>query len=502
MRIIELLIDEDALLSGIEAISIVDKPAIEENFIALKEQTKVNLAEIDKEKRILMGAALIPNKNIYRTDGEDEYYIYFSDDTVRKASELFLMRGNQNKSTLEHEAELNGLTVVESWIIDDEVHDISRKYGLDMPVGTWMVSMKVNNDEVWENYVKTGLVKGFSIEGYFTDKLEMSKIENHINENEATEILFEIQDFLDSKKYELKTFNDYPESVSNNAKKVLKYVDENGWGSCGTAVGKRRASQLASRSNLTVSTIKRMYSFLSRHKSDLEASKSYSDGCGKLMYDAWGGLSALSWSKSKLRGLGEIDMASMVIDDDYAVINDRLAFSTKEMAEKAAKDLGCEGHHEHELDGKTWYMPCKQHTLAEVDSKGNVKKSPKAPKSGTPNKSPKGEGSAKGDASGKTGAKVSAKDKASLKKKSDEFNKKYKSKLGYGVTTGVLASVFQRGLGAFNTSHSPKVRSASQWAFARVNAYLYLIKNGRPQNPKYTTDYDLLPKKHPKSRKA
>jgi hypothetical protein len=449
MRIIELLIDEDALLSGIEAISIVDKPAIEENFIALKEQTKVNLAEIDKEKRILMGAALIPNKNIYRTDGEDEYYIYFSDDTVRKASELFLMRGNQNKSTLEHEAELNGLTVVESWIIEDEVHDKSRKYGLDMPVGTWMVSMKVNNEEVWENYVKTGLVKGFSIEGYFTDKLEMSKMGSDINENEATEILFEIQDFLDSKKYELKTFNDYPESVSNNAKKVLKYVDENGWGSCGTAVGKRRASQLASRSNLTVSTIKRMYSFLSRHKSDLEASKSYSDGCGKLMYDAWGGLSALSWSRSKLRGLGEI------------------------------KDK-----------------------MAEVDDKGNVKSSPKAPKSDTPNKSPKGKGSAKGDASGKTRAKVSAKDRASLKNKSDEFNKKYKSKLGYGVTTGVLASVFQRGLGAFNTSHSPKVRSASQWAFARVNAYLYLIKNGRPQNPKYTTDYDLLPKKHPKSRKA
>ena len=449
MRIIELLIDEDALLSGIEAISIVDKPAIEENFIALKEQTKVNLTEVDKEKRILMGAALVPNKNIYRTDGEDEYYIYFSDDTVRKASELFLMRGNQNKSTLEHEAELNGLSVVESWIVEDEVHDKSRKYGLDMPVGTWMVSMKVNNDEVWENYVKTGLVKGFSIEGYFTDKLEMSKMGSDINENEATEILFEIQDFLDSKKYELKTFNDYPESVSNNAKKVLKYVDENGWGSCGTAVGKRRASQLASRSNLTLSTIKRMYSFLSRHKSDLEASKSYSDGCGKLMYDAWGGLSALSWSKSKLKGLGEI-----------------------------------------------------KEKMAEVDDKGTVKGSPKAPKSDTPNKNPKGKGTAKGDASGKTGAKVSAKDRATLKKKSDDFNKKYKSKLGYGVTTGVLASVFQRGLGAFNTSHSPKVRSASQWAFARVNAYLYLIKNGRPQNPKYTTDYDLLPKKHPKSRKV
>jgi hypothetical protein len=96
---------------------------------------------------------------------------------------------------------------------------------------------------------------------------------------------------------------------------------------------------------------------------------------------------------------------------------------------------------------------------------------------------------------------VSAKDRATLKKKSDEFNEKYKEKLGYGVSVSVLASVFQRGLGAFNTSHSPKVRSASQWAFARVNAYLYLIKNGRPQNPKYTTDYDLLPKKHPKNKK-
>ena len=307
MRIIELLIDEDALFSGIEAISIVDKPAIEENFIALNEKQKTKLAEVDNEKRILMGAALIPNKNIYRTDGEEEYYIYFSDQTVRQASELFLMNGNQNESTLEHEAKLNGLSVVESWIVEDEVHDKSRKYGLNMPVGTWMVSMKVNNDEVWNDYVKTGKVKGFSIEGYFTDKLEMSKLSNSIEETEATEILFEIQDFLSSKRYKLESYSDYPTSVSNNAKKAVEYADENGWGSCGTAVGKRRASQLASRDSLSVSTIKRMYSFLSRHLSDLDASKSYSDGCGKLMYDAWGGKSALSWSKSKLKSIGEIE---------------------------------------------------------------------------------------------------------------------------------------------------------------------------------------------------
>lgn len=307
MRIIELLIDEAELLSGIEAISIVDRPAIQENFIALSEQqAKIELAEVDKEKRILMGAALIPNKNIYRADGEDEYYIYFSEDTVRKASELFLMRGNQNKSTLEHEAELYGLSVVESWIIEDETHDKSRKYGMELPIGTWMVSMKVNNDDVWNNYVKTGKVKGFSIEGYFTDKVNMSQV-NEISEEEAEDILVEMADYIASKRLKLETYSDYPQGAVNNAKRALEWADKNGWGSCGTAVGKRRASQLASRENLTVSTIKRMYSFLSRHKGDLEASKSYSDGCGKLMYDAWGGKAALRWSKSKLKSLGEID---------------------------------------------------------------------------------------------------------------------------------------------------------------------------------------------------
>lgn len=202
----------------------------------------------------------------------------------------------------------------------------------------------------------------------------------------------------------------------------------------------------------------------------------------------------LTWVTSKLKGLNEINAASVIIDG-------RAAYSTIEEAEKAAEDIGCEGYHTHEYEGDTWYMPCEEHNLAKVGPRGGIRKSPKAPKSDTPNPNPKGKGTAKGDASGKTGAKVSAKDRATLKKKADDFNEKYKEKLGYGVTVGMLASVFQRGLGAFNTSHSPNVKSASQWAFARTNAFLYLIKNGRPQNPKYTTDYDLLPKKHPKSSK-
>ena len=172
MKIIELVIDEKEDLSGVEAISIVEFPAIEENFIALNQQ--IQLAKVDDDKRILMGAALIPNKNIYRRNGEDEYYIFFSEDTVKKASELFLMNSNQNNATLEHEKKINDLSVVESWIVEDTEMDKSKKYGLNATVGTWMVSMKVNNDAIWTDFVKTGKVKGFSIEGYFADKLEMS----------------------------------------------------------------------------------------------------------------------------------------------------------------------------------------------------------------------------------------------------------------------------------------------------------------------------------------
>jgi hypothetical protein len=305
MKIVELLIDEEQELSGIEAISIVDEPAIEENFIALSKQHEIKLAEVDKEKKILMGAALVPNKNIYRRNGEDEYYIFFSQDTVRKASELFLMRGNQNKSTLEHQAELYGLSVVESWIIEDDVHDKSRKYNMDLPIGTWMVSMKVNNDEVWNNYVKTGLVKGFSIEGYFTDKIAMSKINEIDNEEEAREILLEIANSILDNKYEFATYSDYGSGVRNNAKRGIE-LNKKVNNKCATSVGKIRAQQLSRGEKLSVSTIKRMYSYLSRAETYYDESDT--KACGTISYLLWGGKAGLNWSRGKLRELGELDL--------------------------------------------------------------------------------------------------------------------------------------------------------------------------------------------------
>lgn len=311
MNIVELVIDENDEVSGIEAISVVESPAIEEDFIALKNQ-EFKLAEVDKEKRILMGAALVPNKPIYRRSGEDEYYIYFSKETVRKASELFFIRGNQNKSTLEHNLPLTGLTAVESWIVEGE-KDKTRHYGLDVPVGTWMVSMKVHNDDIWNNYVKTGKVKGFSIEGYFADKLEkpqdksikdeLSKIE----EEEAEYLLKEVRAIIKKdkrvkggKKIEMESYSDYPDAVSNNAKKGIE-LNKNVNNKCATQVGKVRASQLAQGKPISVETIKRMFSYLSR------AGEYYDEGnneaCGTISYLLWGGKAGLRWAGSKLKEL-------------------------------------------------------------------------------------------------------------------------------------------------------------------------------------------------------
>ena len=155
---------------------------------------EIKLAEVDKEKKILMGALLIPNKPIYRNGSEGEYYIYFSKDTIVKASQMFLQKGNQSNSTLEHDEVLSGLTLVESWLIEDKVHDKSVKYGLDLPLGTWMGSVKVNNDEVWQEYILTQKCKGFSIEGFFADKMEAPK--EKVEEQLSEELLSKIKSIL------------------------------------------------------------------------------------------------------------------------------------------------------------------------------------------------------------------------------------------------------------------------------------------------------------------
>jgi hypothetical protein len=303
MKLIELILDEESMLNGIDAISIVESPAIEENFVALKKEVEVKMATQDEEKRILIGPALIPNKRIYRRDGDEEYEVFFSAATVRRCMELFFMRGNQNNSTIEHMSKLHGLSVVESWIIEDPEKDKSAFYGLSYPVGTWMIGQKVENKEVWEEYVKTGLVKGFSIEGYFADKVAMSEVLADIEEEEAYHLLRNIKDVLLGKEVQLESYADYPESVRNNAKRGIELNEKEG-NKCATQVGKVRAQQLANGEAVSVDTIKRMYSYLSR--AEVYYDQGSPEDCGYISYLLWGGKTAKSWAESKLKGLDEI----------------------------------------------------------------------------------------------------------------------------------------------------------------------------------------------------
>jgi len=279
MRIVELVIEKD--LDGIDAVSLVDSPAIEENFIALNKEYKIEFAEVDSDKRILMGAALIPNKQIYRKNGKDEFYVFFSEATVKQASELFLKNGNQSNATLEHKAKFDGATVVESWIIDNPDMDKSKQYGFSLPKGTWMISMKIEDENVWKQ-VKEGKYKGFSIEGYFADKLEMS---GEIN---------------------LESYSDYGDDVKSNAQKGIELNEKNG-NKCATQTGKVRAQQLANGEPISVETIKRMYSYLSRAETFYDNAESQDD-CGNISYLLWGGKSALSWSRNKLKELDLLEL--------------------------------------------------------------------------------------------------------------------------------------------------------------------------------------------------
>ena len=209
MELVEMIID-NLDENGVDAISVVESPAIESNFVALSSEVK--LAEVDKEKKILMGAVLIPNKPIYRRgeNGNDDYYIYFSKDTIRKASEVFFKKGNQSESTLEHNSKLEGMTIVESWIVEDSEKDKSALYGLDAPVGTWVASVKVDNDEVYQ-LAKQGKIKGFSIEGFFANKsVEQSK-----------EVKFSMQDYE-----EVFAYLNNKEELSKEESEVLDFCSD------------------------------------------------------------------------------------------------------------------------------------------------------------------------------------------------------------------------------------------------------------------------------------
>jgi hypothetical protein len=317
MKLFELTIQDAE--DEIFAISLVENPAIESDFMYFGKETHM-FASVDNEKHMLIGPVLIPDKKILRVEADGTpYEVFFTKETVQKLAQNYLAKKYTDSATLEHDSKIKGVTLVESWIKDGQF-DKSNNYGLNLPKGTWVGMFKIDDPKIWNDYIKTGKVKGFSIEGLFSHKLVKASEELiqkdivELNDEEANVVLSHIKALIkkDSrykagKRIEMESFSDYPDGVKNNAKKALEWAAKNGWGSCGTPVGKLRANQLAKGEPISADTIKRMYSFLSRHEGDLESSKGFADGCGYLMYMAWGGKSGLGWSHNKLKGLGLIE---------------------------------------------------------------------------------------------------------------------------------------------------------------------------------------------------
>tara|TARA_R110002096_G_scaffold148892_1_gene310101 strand:- start:4531 stop:5694 length:1164 start_codon:yes stop_codon:yes gene_type:complete len=351
--IVELVIDENNEELAIDAISLVTSPAIETDFVYFNKDTNLNLAAIDEEKRLLVSPALIPYKQIYRYDAEKDkdYYVYFTAETVRKSAEAYMKHQNTNNATIQHEDKVTGVHTVESWIVEDSQNDKSNLYNFELPKGTWFVTMRVLNDEVWER-IKSGELKGLSIEGYFVDKMqtlakeddkkkkyaepvgEVNGLPLYVKESDAKEAakelgcdgthehnidgdtfympcsnheivesLMELIDDLEANDVctNLASYNNYPKGASANAERAIIENEERG-NKCATQTGKVRAQQLAARKNISSRTVSRVYSYLSRAKT--YDTGNYDD-CGTISYNLWGGDIMRRWAEKILKSENE-----------------------------------------------------------------------------------------------------------------------------------------------------------------------------------------------------
>jgi hypothetical protein len=324
MKLFELTLDDST--DEVFAISIVENPAIQSDFVYFNEQKEIlNFAEIDKDERKLVGAILIPDKRIKRLDETDnsEYEVFFSKSTVAKLAQNYLKNKYVDRATLEHDKKIKGLSLVESWIKESKLNDKSNIYGLNVPLGSWLGVFQIDRskegDDIWNNYVKTGKVKGFSVEALLSHKLIKASsqidLEKHIeelSENEVNVLLGQIKAIIrKDKRYgkgqriEMESYSDYGSGISNNAQKGIDLNDKNN-NKCATPVGKVRAQQLAKGEPISIETIKRMYSYLSRAETYYDETDM--NACGTISYLLWGGKAALSWSRNKLRELGELEL--------------------------------------------------------------------------------------------------------------------------------------------------------------------------------------------------
>ena len=308
-ELFELILDGDE--DGVFANSLVAAGAIERDFVYFSNE--VLFAEVSDEKRLVAGPMLIPNKKILRmTEDGERYYVYFSEHTIEDVARKFMKNGFGREVTLEHGDKTSGVYLTELWLVEQPLKDKSNLYGFTLPKGTLFAVYKVENEEVWQK-VKDGTFNGYSIEGLFEHrksdlKLSLEKAVDELTEAEAEIFLGQIKAIIKKdKRYgkgeriEMESYSDYPSGVKNNAKKGIELNLKNN-NKCATPVGKIRAQQLAKGEPISVETIKRIYSYLSRAETYYDETDM--NACGTISFLLWGGKAGLGWSRNKLRELG------------------------------------------------------------------------------------------------------------------------------------------------------------------------------------------------------
>ena len=403
LPIFEIVIDEEDN-QGIRMVSLVSEPAIETKGMYFSNTMEKNFAfKSISEKQMVVGPAMIPNKKILRKNDDGSfYYVYFTNETIKKMVDKFLKDNNNRRLNVEHTNERVDGFIQSNWIVEDPIYDKSKFYGFDLPKGSWFIEVKIEDTDFWENQIKKDGKYGFSIEGLMAQRLvELSKVSfdfdgtlsqetiqdiakekisngdevyiitkrsesqnvldlaekigikkenvvftNHepkwsfikdlgidihydnvseevdeIKEKTTAEVIkvssdvnySEVIDNLSDdeliKLFEFaETYNDYPKAATENAKIALRWAEENGWGTCGTPVGKARANQLANGEGISRETIGRMAAF-ERHRQNSQ--KDLGDGCGRLMWLAWGGDEGVEWAQRKI----------IQIDNEKFVVN-------------------------------------------------------------------------------------------------------------------------------------------------------------------------------------
>ena len=360
-RIVELFIDEEYVEAGIEAISLVSKPAHEETWHAFNKEDEYSPYKVVPEDfcntlpslqslgepysqlindgwEVVKVEKMTPQKINEITNRNQKFITSNPNENSELDTDEYRVRfkyvGPQDERNRQFCADMmsqNRVYRIED--IDQLTAQVANSEFGYYSIFLWRGSFNCRHVWVRLLYKRTGTIINNAssrigvtgVEGlgpelqpntvpqdqrgtvaprqgrFVNEPFKPKKIEDKFSSMPVTQA-----DFADA-------ISDYPEAVKNAAKRAVDYAEKNGWGSCGTDVGKQRASQLAKGENISIDTLKRMYSYLSRHKSDLTSSKSYEDGCGKLMYDSWGGEAALKWAETKLE---QIKKEKMVFSFD------------------------------------------------------------------------------------------------------------------------------------------------------------------------------------------